>query len=230
MTSCSTTEARLLAMALAGLLVVAPAPGQAWQVLATLPVGAGSTTDPTAPVVAVVALAAWSLTGVLVACSTLLLLARLPGLVGRCAGVVAVRAVPAAVQRGLGVLLGAGLVLGTAGTLPASAQSGPSSTQAAATSGAAVSLDWPSTPARTPAPTPATTSATTPSAQALAVVVAPGDTLWGLAERSLRSAGATPSVAAVAAAWPSWWAANREVVGEDPHLLHPGTRLTPPPA
>ncbi|MCW2616466.1 MAG: hypothetical protein JWN08_3460, partial [Frankiales bacterium] len=40
--------------------------------------------------------------------------------------------------------------------------------------------------------------------------------------------GARPTPAAVAAAWPAWWAANREVVGDDPHLLLPGTALVHP--
>jgi len=57
-------------------------------------------------------------------------------------------------------------------------------------------------------------------------VVQPGDTLWGLAEGSL-PAGAT--AAQVAARWPDWWSTNREVVGDDPDLLHPGQTLRAPP-
>ena len=33
-----------------------------------------------------------------------------------------------------------------------------------------------------------------------------------------------------AAEWPRWWAANRDVVGDDPDLLRPGQRLVAPPA
>jgi nucleoid-associated protein YgaU len=69
------------------------------------------------------------------------------------------------------------------------------------------------------------------------VVVRPGDTLWGLAERALAQQAATsaapaavPSTARIACAWPSWWSVNREVVGDDPDLLLPGTVLRPPPA
>lgn len=61
-----------------------------------------------------------------------------------------------------------------------------------------------------------------------AVVVEPGDSLWVLAERDLAARGASTSDAAVAQAWPTWWAANRDAVGDDPDLLQPGTRLTPP--
>jgi nucleoid-associated protein YgaU len=58
------------------------------------------------------------------------------------------------------------------------------------------------------------------------VVVHRGDSLWTIAARSL-GAGATD--AEVAAEWPRWWHANRAVIGPDPDLLRPGTRLTPPP-
>ena len=62
------------------------------------------------------------------------------------------------------------------------------------------------------------------------VVVVPGDTLWDLAERSLRRAGRPPPAdAQIAVAWPQWWAANRDAVGDDPDLLLPGTVLVPPP-
>lgn len=62
-----------------------------------------------------------------------------------------------------------------------------------------------------------------------AVVVAPGDSLWELAEAHLaRTGGVAPTDAQVAAAWPQWWAANREVVGDDPDLIRPGALLQPP--
>jgi nucleoid-associated protein YgaU len=60
-----------------------------------------------------------------------------------------------------------------------------------------------------------------------AVEVAPGDTLWSI------TAGLLPSVApsdAVAAGWPLLYAANREVVGDDPDLLQPGQSLRIGPA
>ena len=61
------------------------------------------------------------------------------------------------------------------------------------------------------------------------MVVRPGDSLWSIAETSLRRTGAQPSDRQVALAWPRWWAANREAVGDDPDLLLPGTVLRPPP-
>jgi nucleoid-associated protein YgaU len=62
------------------------------------------------------------------------------------------------------------------------------------------------------------------------VVVRAGDSLWAIAEASLRSAGRPATDQQVAQAWPRWWAANREAVGDDPDLLHPGTVLRPPAA
>ena len=105
-------------------------------------------------------------------------------------------------------------------------------------------LDWPAPPApviappapvfapptpATAAPTDAPPAADIPAAETGPVVVQPGDSLWELAEHDLAARGATPpSNAEIAHAWPAWWAANRDVVGDDPDLLHPGTRLTPP--
>ena len=57
------------------------------------------------------------------------------------------------------------------------------------------------------------------------VVVRPGDSLWGLAERAL---GGHASAARVAAAWPAWWQANRAVIGDNPDLIQPGSHLTTP--
>lgn len=57
------------------------------------------------------------------------------------------------------------------------------------------------------------------------VVVQPGDSLWSLAEDRL---GPQATDAQIAQTWPTWWQANREVVGDDPDLLLPGTPLTPP--
>ena len=102
---------------------------------------------------------------------------------------------------------------------------------------AAPDLDW-SAAGDPVAPAPAVATPPAPAGTGTAhVVVQPGDTLWGLAEQELRdrstgpaagSAGAEPTDAEVAAAWPAWWSANREAVGDDPDLLQPGTPLTRP--
>ncbi len=58
------------------------------------------------------------------------------------------------------------------------------------------------------------------------VVVQAGDTLWDIAaqERGL----AANDHAAIAAAWPELYEANRDVVGSDPSLIVPDQRLTVP--
>jgi nucleoid-associated protein YgaU len=57
------------------------------------------------------------------------------------------------------------------------------------------------------------------------VTVRPGDSLWRIAAAHLDR---TPTAARVAAAWPQWFAANRDVIGADPDLLVPGEVLHAP--
>lgn len=116
---------------------------------------------------------------------------------------------------------------GAAPTLPASATvaaGGPTPRPpvVAPARPAAEPLDWPlarTTPDRRRSPSRSRSDGY--------VVVQPGDCLWGLVARSL---GPTADPRAVAATWPRWWAANRDVVGADPDLLHSGERLRVPPA
>jgi nucleoid-associated protein YgaU len=53
-------------------------------------------------------------------------------------------------------------------------------------------------------------------------VVRQGDSLWSLAAERL---GPGATAAEVAAEWPRWWERNRDVVGDDPDVLHPGQVL-----
>ncbi|MDQ4051568.1 MAG: LysM peptidoglycan-binding domain-containing protein [Actinomycetota bacterium] len=55
--------------------------------------------------------------------------------------------------------------------------------------------------------------------------VRPGDSLWSVAESTLRDSGAAATEADVAAYWPRIYALNRDLVGPDPDLLRPGQRL-----
>jgi len=57
------------------------------------------------------------------------------------------------------------------------------------------------------------------------VVVEVGDTLWSIAATQLP---ADATAADVAAAWPGWFEANRDVIGDDPDLVLPGQRLVAP--
>lgn len=69
--------------------------------------------------------------------------------------------------------------------------------------------------------------ATAPSEadQASSYVVVAGDTLWDIAADHLP---ASADAADIAASWPDWYELNREVVGSDPDLIHPGQVLVAP--
>lgn len=57
-------------------------------------------------------------------------------------------------------------------------------------------------------------------------VVEPGDSLWAIACRHLRAnSGVEPGDAEVAEAWRHIYDTNRDVIGSDPNLIHPGQRL-----
>jgi LysM repeat protein len=77
------------------------------------------------------------------------------------------------------------------------------------------------------AATPGSASTGTPPAvdPSATYVVAPGDSLWEIAAAHA-DPGAVP--ADIAAAWPQWYAANRDVIGLDPDLVLPGTVLAIP--
>jgi len=57
------------------------------------------------------------------------------------------------------------------------------------------------------------------------VVVRRGDSLWSIAARHLEP---DASDAEIAGAWPAWFQANRDLVGDDPDLLRPGQVLRAP--
>lgn len=57
------------------------------------------------------------------------------------------------------------------------------------------------------------------------VVVRPGDTLWAIARRSLPAGSSDAEIARSCAAW---FAANRDVIGNDPNLILPHQRLQAP--
>lgn len=63
------------------------------------------------------------------------------------------------------------------------------------------------------------------TAPAGSVVVRTGDTLWGIAARTL---GPGASDAEIAAEWPRWYAANAPTIGPDPDVLLPGQVLVAP--
>ncbi|NEA30960.1 LysM peptidoglycan-binding domain-containing protein [Streptomyces sp. SID13031] len=62
-------------------------------------------------------------------------------------------------------------------------------------------------------------------ARAASQVVKRGDSLWSIAAAEL---GPHATDEAIAARWPQWYSANRQLIGPDPDLIHPGQVLKPP--
>ncbi|MDX6275782.1 MAG: resuscitation-promoting factor RpfA [Frankiales bacterium] len=176
----------------------------------------------------------------LVAGGVLVLLSQTPGALGRLAGAISSRCLPAALRTALVTALAVG---GAAG--PALAGVAAADTPRPGTSSRLLpDLDRPAPPTRHSTPLVTAeqqltaeeqvTGTTTPTAGphpahrepvAHSVVVRPGDSLWRIAGRSL---GPTADVHAIAVAWPQWWAANRAVIGSDPDLIQPGQHLSAP--
>lgn len=219
------------ALAVAALLVAAPRPMQATDVLR----GRVPTTQLTDPLVAAVSLLAWALAAWLLLTALLTCGSRLAGPSGAACSALLRRTAPAAVRQAVALALGVGVVLGSVGTANAVTPTADAARQTSRPAGVAISsFDWPVAVA----PVAAGATATAPPAGAATgdlsldwpdtpttVVVEPGDSLWALAARHLPSSATD---AEIAAAWPSWWSANRSVIGDDPDLLHPGQRLQPP--
>jgi nucleoid-associated protein YgaU len=175
-------------------------------------------------------------------------LSALPGLAGAVGRVLLRGVLPASARRAAALALGVGLVTAPALTGCTTPPPGPAVVLAAGTATPSVP-DWPAAPTlsdrpRDPAP-PAAASASPAAASPApatpaavpdwpapapgAHVVLRGECLWSIAEADLRvRTGADPVPAAVAAAVQRWWAANAEVIGDDPDLLLPGQVLTPP--
>lgn len=241
------------AAALVLLLLCAPLPADALATLlhSTALGEVTATSDATAPVVAAAALVAWSLAAWLLLTAALAGASRCPGKVGSICAAAARAVAPAAVRRAVSVLLGVGVAVGGLGAQAASAavpgaasdRSAPSVSSeygsraapgptAGAVHDAAVETA-PSTPVPVGSgldwPVDGAASGSGSGARAPAgrerVVVGPGDTLWDLAAQQLPR---TASDQQIAAAWPTWWSANRELIGDDPDLLLPGQRLLPP--
>ncbi|MHA7306279.1 LysM peptidoglycan-binding domain-containing protein [Arthrobacter sp. TMN-49] len=64
-----------------------------------------------------------------------------------------------------------------------------------------------------------------PSTSAVEVVVKSGDSLWTIVAAAL---GPFCTDVEVAQAWPRWYNANRDTIGEDPHYILPGQVLHAP--
>ncbi len=73
-----------------------------------------------------------------------------------------------------------------------------------------------------PAPASETSS---PGTSPVNYEVQPGDSLWSIAADAL---GPEATAADIGTAWPEWYAVNRDVIGPDPDLIHPGDQLSLP--
>ncbi len=87
-------------------------------------------------------------------------------------------------------------------------------------------LPLPDRPTGRPPPTTSSQACQDPQPPPRRLVRA-GDTLWAIAAERLGD-HATPG--RIAAAWPGWYAANRDRIGPDPDLILPGTMLRVPRA
>ncbi len=230
------------------LAAVAPTP-LLWGVAAAVrsDLARGAPVQPAEALTGVLACAALAVLGVLALGVLLELLGHVPGVVGGAARWVGAVVTPRLVRRAVGVALGAAVVAGAA---PGAAGASPPVLVLAPTpppdpsfaplpdpgweptgrSSATPGAGWvPSPPVVRTQPdvrvlSPAPRVGTTRDA-ALEVVVRRGDSLWGIAARHL---GPDASDAEIARAWPAWFEANRDVVGDDPDVLRPGQRLRAP--
>lgn len=154
----------------------------------------------------------WLVAGWLAAGIATTLLASAPGFTGRVFGAASRRLLPAALRRLVAGSAGLGVLLAP---IPSALASAPAHPSAATALPAPV---WPGAQAPVDRPDP-------PPPVEHTVRVRPGDSLWLIAAHRL---GPTAGPAAVAAAWPRWYAANRDVIGDDPNLIVPGQLLSAP--
>lgn len=180
-------------------------------------------------------------------------LAQLPGAIGAACERIAARVAPGAVRKATALLLGTTIAAAVA---PGTAAAGPVTTprHTVAASLAEPGSDTVTVPDpgfhplgaddagpdpgfRPPAPAAPPVNATLGALGAATTraagsvedhyVVRRGDTLWDVAARHLGPRG---SAAAIAREWPRWYAANRAVIGPNPHHIEAGQRLRPPDA
>ncbi|WP_375493913.1 LysM peptidoglycan-binding domain-containing protein [uncultured Jatrophihabitans sp.] len=181
------------------------------------------------------AVAAWLAVGLLAAAAA----ARLPGVAGRRATLVARLVLPRALRTMLAGSAGLGILLapvaaaattplvGHGPTAAAAAHAVPTPTWPLHTAPHSHARHHPQRPTVQPPrwPMSAQPAAPTATGDRDTVTVAPGDSLWLIAARRL---GAHASPQAIAEAWPRWYATNRNVVGGDPTVIVPGQVLHAP--
>ncbi len=216
-----------------GFVLTAPRPAPALSTLTGGATAAGpyAAEAAVATLLAAVALAGWLLLSWLTLVAVLLVVGSAgTGRVAAAVRTAATWVAPYAARRLIAAALGLGLV--TLGAAPAAADASPPTLDwpgAASVTRVhqAADLDWPTAGPgiASPPPPAAAPSPVRPDAGSATRTVRPGDSLWRIAAQEL---GPDASAARIAQAWPTWWQANRTVIGPDPDLLRPGTRLTAP--
>jgi len=170
-------------------------------------------------------------------------LSALPGAIGQVCSLLAARLAPAAARKVVAFVLGttltAALVPGTAvartsleAPRPALVASAQNAVSFLADGAPDASIRWVSdtiTPVDV-APPPSWSperprSPKKDASPANAVVVRRGDTLWSIAAHRL---GPAATSADIDAEWHRWFAANRDVIGDDANVIAPGQLLSPP--
>lgn len=240
------------------LAVAAGATASARLAWATLPAATDRGAAPADLLVGAAATALAAILAWLLLCVLLTLLARLPGATGRAADRWRTAVTPALLRRGAALVVGlsvpvAGASSAMAAPAPAAAVAAPAAQGLGDTAPPADDEHPLGFPVTDPAPGSTTEEGAAPpgpgwvpdrpaprsradvglvtGAERFAgeetgeVVVRSGDTLWAIAARAL---GPDASELEISRAWPAWYEANREAVGDDPDLLRPGTRLAIP--
>jgi len=245
----------IAAVALAGAsLVAAAAVGSIFLRTASnswTAIAAAGPADPADGILLVAALSGVLLSAWLGLGATLSALSTLPGVVGHACRRLAGRIAPAAVRKivafVLGTTLTAALVPGSAAAGTGHDAPGPAVVAAARPAIGAVrdgadaapdaSFRFVSEPVHgtdygeaAPPPSWSPDRPAPPELRAShadGIVVHRGDTLWSIAARHLDP---TATAADIDAECHRWFAANRDVIGEDPDLILPGQLLSPPPS
>ena len=198
--------------------------------------------DPVAPVIALLAFVAEALVGYLLLLLVLWSLSLLPGFLGRLTGRAMLLASPTMLHRLLDLLVGGALlaqatlaappISGDGGSLALQHMSAPAAPAPGGPSGAAhlgspaAPMEARPGPRRLAAPLPPWLEGG-PSNAAHRYTVEKGDTLWEIAATHL--APADRSLPRIQRYWRRIYRANQPVIGADPDLIHPGTRLHVPP-
>ena len=161
----------------------------------------------------------------------------LPGRSGALARAVAARLLPAVVMRTVAGVAGLSVLIAPVTASATTPRDGahPGATVPAPTwpvdpQHGRVHIGWPTDAATSPPQRPDEgqgASPPTPAGAEATVRVRPGDSLWVIAARRL---GEHASDSAIAATWPRWYAANAQVIGDDPALIRPGEVLRAPDA